>query len=157
MKIIYTKNLSSNRKSEILSLWNTEYPNNLKYSSIEEFDNYLTSLHDIEHYLLIDVANKLIGWAITFTRENENWFAIIIDSKVHGRGYGKLLLEELKKSKPILNGWVIDHDNDFKANGEIYKSPLEFYLKNDFLILDDFRIENEKISAVKVSWEKVKS
>ncbi|WP_136666613.1 GNAT family N-acetyltransferase [Flavobacterium sp. H122] len=155
MKIISSKTISLNRKKEILSLWNNEYPDKLQYSSIQDFDNYLNSLSNIEHFLLINNIDKVVGWAMTFERENENWFAVIIDSTKQGKGYGKLLLDELKKTKPVLNGWVIDHENDIKTNGEPYKSPLGFYLKNGFQVLNDFRIENDKITAVKIRWSTV--
>ncbi|MCB0473527.1 MAG: hypothetical protein KDC56_10755, partial [Flavobacteriaceae bacterium] len=59
-----------------------------------------------------------------------------------------------KEKETELNGWVIDHDNDYKINGELYKSPLNFYLKNGFQKSSDRRLELEKISAVKIKWKK---
>ena len=74
---------------------------------------------------------------------------------MQGKGFGMLLLDELKKNKLILNGWVIDHQNYLKQNKEPYLSPLFFYTKNGFLVENDIRIENDKISAVKIRWEQV--
>jgi len=37
-------------------------------------------------------------------------------------------------------------------NGVGYKSPFLFYIKNDFSVFENTRIENEKISAVKTNW-----
>jgi hypothetical protein len=79
------------------------------------------------------------------------WFAIIIDDQMQRKGKGSLLLEELKKEKNNLNGWVVDHENDRKKNGEAYKSLLLCYIKNGFITCNGTRIENEKISAVKIN------
>nr|WP_290861271.1 GNAT family N-acetyltransferase [Flavobacterium sp.] len=93
-----------------------------------------------------------MGWGIIFVRDSEQWFALLIDSRFQGMGLGTFLLNELKKTQPELNGWVIDHENDLKQNGKPYLSPLAFYKKNNFEVLGNFRIENEKLSAVKIKW-----
>jgi hypothetical protein len=72
---------------------------------------------------------------------------------VHGQGKGTLLLNKLKENEHKLCGWVVDHDNDRKQDGEPYKSPLKFYQKNGFAICSDVRLETEKRSAVKIIWE----
>lgn len=136
MKIIQKEVLSIDEKESLMQLWNTEYPGKLNYETIHDFDLYLNGLTNAKHHLLID----------------EKWFAIIIDNQIHGTGKGSLLIEELKKNNDILNGWVVDHENDVKQNNEQYKSPLLFYLKNGFTVCEKTRIENEKISAVKINW-----
>jgi GNAT superfamily N-acetyltransferase len=107
-------------------------------------------LSDKKHYLLQNESDEIHGWAITFARENETWFAIIINSKIQNQGFGKQLLNHLKSIEKKLSGWVIDHNNDFKFDGIVYVSPLKFYLKNGFSICNEIRIETEKISAVKI-------
>lgn len=97
-----------------------------------------------------------MGWALTFERENEKWFAIILSEKIKGKGLGRKMLNELKKEEQVLNGWVIDHNNDKKKNGQQYISPLKFYEKCGFIILSDVRLELDKISAVKIKWMKEK-
>jgi hypothetical protein len=155
MKIIQTGSLTLDQKQSLFELWNSEYPEKIGYNELSEFENYLEGLSNKEHYLVIDDQNQILGWAFTFFREQEDWFGIIIDSKIQGKGFGMLLLDELKKNKLVLNGWVIDHQNDLKQNKEPYLSPLFFYTKNGFLVEKDIRIENEKISAVKIRWEQV--
>lgn len=155
MKILQTTVLTLNQKQSLFELWNTEYPEKIGYDELSEFENYLDGLLNKEHYLLVDDQNQIVGWAFTFFREQEDWFGIIINSKMQGKGFGMLLLDELKKNKLILNGWVIDHQNYLKQNKEPYLSPLFFYTKNGFLVENDIRIENEKISAVKIRWEQV--
>lgn len=154
MKIIHKEDLSLEDKKSLMQLWNTEYPENLNYETIHDFDLYLNGLSDAKHYLLIDDQNKIKGWVFTFLRNNEDWFAILIDSQIQGTGKGSLLIEELKKNNDNLNGWVIDHENGIKQNKEPYKSPLLFYLKNGFTVCSDTRIENEKIAAVKINWKR---
>ncbi len=85
---------------------------------------------------------------------NEKWFAMILDSQIQGKGFGTHLLNEAKQSVTELNGWVIDHNNYKKTNGTTYKSPIDFYLKNNFIILSETRLEISKISAVKIKWIK---
>jgi hypothetical protein len=152
LDIIQTTEVNKQVKKQILDLWNNEYPEKLTYNSLEDFDNYLNNLSNLTHYLLINKENLILGWALKFERENEKWFAIILSEIIKGKGLGRKMLNELKKEEQILNGWVIDHNNDKKKNGQLYVSPLKFYEKCDFEILVDERLELDKISAVKIKW-----
>lgn len=154
MKITTTHQISQVQKEQILQLWNNEYPEKLTYKNIAGFESYLEKLNEVKHFLLANDDEKIQGWAITFKRENETWFAIILSENLHGKGWGTKVLNELKQNKKALNGWVIDHSNDKKRNGSFYKSPLEFYLKNGFEVLSDTRLELEIMSAVKIKWKK---
>jgi len=153
MKTIVSKsNLSTQEKQFVFQLWNDEYPAKICYQSVSEFDTYLDNLSDVSHYLLFDEFDIIQGWAITFTREKETWFAIIINSKNKNKGFGTQFLQRLKSIESKLSGWVIDHNNDSKLDGTTYFSPLSFYLKNDFTVCNEIRIESEKITAVKIVW-----
>lgn len=154
MKIVRKINLNENEKQKIFELWNNEYPEKLAYNFVADFENYLKQLTQQIHYLLLDEHDEINGWATTFTRDNENWFAIIVSEKIHSKGFGTKLLNELKNNEHTLNGWVIDHNTDKKLNGKLYNSPLNFYLKNGFIRLPLIRLELEFISAVKISWSK---
>jgi len=154
MKIIEKKFLSEEEKEILRELWNNEYPVKLHLKTSGDFELYLNSISNLTHYLLFDDSNKINGWAFTFLREQENWFAIILDHQIQGKGNGSLLIDELKKNNTSLNGWVTDHENELKQNNESYKSPMPFYLKNGFIILPDIRIENEKMLAVKINWKR---
>lgn len=85
---------------------------------------------------------------------NENGIEIILDKSIQGKGYGSLILKTLKKGETLLNAWVIDNNTSPKANGEFYKSPLSFYLQHKFKVHAEIRLETEKMSGVKISWEK---
>jgi len=146
--------LNLTQKNQISEIWNNEYPESLNFTDSKGFDNYLAGLSDPVHYLLENESGEIIAWACKFIRDNEKWFAIILDEKIHGQGNGTTLLNTLKENESVLNAWVIDMDEAIKLNGEIYKSPLNFYLKNGFMLCPEIRLENEKMSAVKIIWRK---
>lgn len=154
MRIIQAMDLTFDQKQSLFELWNAEYPERIVYKDISEFENYLEGILSLKHYFLINGLNQIFGWGFTFVREEDNWFGIIIDSKVQGKGFGTLLLDELKRNTSVLNGWVIDHQNDVRRNKESYLSPLGFYTKNGFMVNQNVRLENDKISAVKIRWER---
>lgn len=151
-KIKQTFELSDQMKRRVFAIWNNEYPEKLIFNELSELDNYLQSLTNLSQFLLVNSKDSVVGWAIKFDRENERWFVIILSEEVKGKGLGRQMLEELKKGEQVLNGWVIDHNNDRKKNGEMYVSPIKFYEKCDFEILAATRLELEKISAVKIRW-----
>lgn len=154
MEFIKTKEIPNTWKAEILELWNNEYPQKLIYHSLEDFERYLENLTDQSHIFMFNENKKIIGWYFDFMRDEERWFAIILDSKIQGQGFGTKILDLAKEKELELNGWVIDHNNDKKRNGEIYKSPLGFYLKSGFNELSSKRLELDKLSAVKIKWMK---
>lgn len=153
MKIVEKEILSEEEKEVLRELWNEEYPARLNCKTMQDFELYLNGLSNTKHYLLFDALDKISGWAFTFLREDENWFAIILNHQIQGKGNGTLLMNELKKNNTSLNGWVVDHENEVKQNAAHYKSPMPFYIKNDFTILTEIRIENEKMSGVKINWK----
>jgi len=154
VQFIKTSKLSKSQKQEICDLWNNEYPEKLNYRNLADFENYLKNLSKQSHIIMVNKDQNIKGWYFDFIRESEKWFAIILDSKFQGKGLGIKMLNLAKEKESELNGWVIDHSNDKKQNGEIYESPLSFYLKNGFELLMKNRLEHEKISAVKIKWKK---
>jgi GNAT superfamily N-acetyltransferase len=153
--MIFTKkkSLTSEEKLSVYNLWNNEYPENVSYKSIEGFDEYLNKLIDSEHYLAYNLNQIIVAWGIKFVREQEKWFAIIVDSNFHSKGIGSRIMDQIKSNNEVLNGWVVDHNNSVKLNGETYYSPLEFYIKNEFEVRTEARLELENISAVKITWK----
>lgn len=148
MKIYTTKHLTETQFQQINQLWNEEYPVNLK-------DRFPLLLHDVEnytHYYIEDDDQQIIAWAVEFEKENEIRFSIIVNSKLQGKGLGTLLIKRLQEDLDEFYGWVIDHNTDKKQNGENYQSPLQFYIKQGFEILNDIRIDSEMIKAVKIKY-----
>lgn len=97
LKIIQTTKLNEQAKKQVFDLWNTEYPEKLAYNSLTEFENYLQNLNNHKHFLLTSNIDLILGWALTFERDNQTWFAIILSEKIKGKGLGRKMLDELKK------------------------------------------------------------
>ena len=119
MKFLKTNILNYKQKNEIIDLWNNEYPKKLKHENFDSFNLYLKNLNEQNHIVLIDENDCVKGWYFDFIRENKKWFAMILDSKIKGKGLGTKLLNEAKLKEKELNGWVIDHNNDLKENDTI--------------------------------------
>lgn len=67
-----------------------------------------------------------------------------------------MLIKKLKEGNIEFYGWVIDHNDDLKNNGDQYLSPISFYIKHGFEILNDVRIDSEMIKAVLIKWVSIK-
>lgn len=156
LNMVSTDKLSKIEKLQLFELWNSEYPAKLAHKTLDDFNSYLEKLKNIKHILLVDSRNKIHGWYFDFIRNDEKWFVIILDSAIHKQGNGTKLLNNAKKLNTELNGWVIDHDNELKNNDEYYVSPLKFYAKNGFQIINNIRLELDNISAVKINWKNSK-
>ncbi|GAA3579383.1 GNAT family N-acetyltransferase [Snuella lapsa] len=153
MEFIKTLKIPKSYKTDIFNLWNQEYPKQLTYNTLKDFDTYLNKLTKASHILIVE-NKKAYGWYVDFNRDSRRWFVILVDSNTQGKGYGSKLLNLAKKKEIELNGWVIDHNNDLKHNGENYLSPLGFYLKNGFELISGDRLEQENISAIRIRWKK---
>lgn len=149
--LIHSKELSLQQKERLLQLWNNVYPHKLTYPNLTAFEEYLCKLLEPDFYIL-ENHHELQAIGFTFLRDQEKWFALLVKETLQGKGVGCYILNKMKSACNNLSGWVLDKD-DIKLTGEIYKSPLGFYLKNDF-VLQNTRLENEKISATKIFWSK---
>ncbi|MBB4808310.1 GNAT superfamily N-acetyltransferase [Chryseobacterium defluvii] len=155
MKILEQNKLTEIQKKNLWDLWNNEYPVQLNYEKLEDFNKYIKSLENSFNILLLD-DGKIIGWAFSFDREGERWFGIIVSENYQNKRYGSLMLKKLKEHESQLNGWVIDKTNYYyKKNDKPYKSPIDFYLKNEFKIINDSILETPKFSAIKITWSKL--
>lgn len=154
MKLIAINILNSEEKEAVFKLWNQEYPKSLNYLKMEELESYLNGLSELYHVLVKDELDNIVGWYSDFKRDNEVWFAMILDNSIQGKGIGSKLLTAAKERNEKLSGWVIDRQENLKSDGSFYLSPLAFYLKNDFVIEKETRLELPHISAVKIKWVK---
>jgi GNAT superfamily N-acetyltransferase len=149
MNILRTKVLSAAQFSQINQMWNDEYPLKLK----DRFSLLLEGVSNFTHYL-IEEEQTVQAWAVVFEKDAELRFSIIVSETRQGKGLGKVLIEALKADYEVLLGWVIDHNEDVKSNGTFYQTPMPFYVKQGFEILNDLRIDTEMIRAVKIKWSK---
>ena len=154
MKIETQKELTEIQKEVITQLWNSEYPKQLNFSGVDGFDNFLNSVSDQTHYLLIDENKEIKGWLMAFTRQDERWFSVIVDGREKQKGFGTTLLDVVKNNENEINGWVVDSHNYLKNNGENYRSPIGLYEKKGFSVLHDVRWDTEHLSTVKINWKK---
>ncbi len=152
MNILATTNLKPHQSSQINELWDEAYPIQLN----NRFGKLLEDVEEYTHYLVENSDEKILGWAVVFRKDNELRFSIIVEEKQHHQGIGSILMEKLKNDYTELYGWVIDHNNDKKRNGEHYISPLPFYQKLGFEILYDVRLDLDMLKAVKIRWSKSK-
>ena len=154
MRLRQTSSLTKTQKFQIIELWNTEFPEKIAQSSLNDFEKYLEALFDRHHIILYDEHNAIKGWLCHFIRDGERWFAMLLDASAQGKGYGSRLLDLAKENNVRLNGWVVDRDTELKNNGEYYRSPIEFYRKNEFEILTDQKFDYQGIQGIRVRWEK---
>ena len=146
MEIIKTKSLTAKQFQQINNLWNEEYPLKLN----DRFELLLDGVNDYNHYLVEDKDRNILAWAVDFEKDNEIRFSIIVDKNHQGKGLGVQLIKKLKKDLKEFYGWVIDHNDDKKSNGENYESPLSFYINQGFEVLHNKRIDTDLIKAVKI-------
>lgn len=135
-----------------MEMWNAEYPASIMHPDLASFDDYLNNLGEKRHFLMFDEDATLVGWAMLFVRDGGKWFAIIVDEKVQGKGFGAKLVDALKSAEKRFFGWVINNDDSLKSNGKPYKSPLGFYQKIGFAVHTDEKLIKEEISGVKIEW-----
>jgi GNAT superfamily N-acetyltransferase len=147
-KIKKTKTLTPFQAEQINRLWNDEYPIKLK----DRFPLLLVDVDRYNHYIIEDIDKNIIAWAVDFEKEKQTRFSIIVSAKHRGKGLAKLLIDKLKEENNEFYGWVIDHNDDLKSNGEYYQSPLGFYQKLGIEVLYNIRIDSEMIKAVMIKW-----
>lgn len=152
LRFSFTNSLSPGEEESVMKLWNGEYPAKLAYDAVEDFETYINGLESPTH-ILVRLNKEIVGWATKFIRDQEKWFAIILSSSIQGQGIGSKIMSYLKTNEEILCGWVVDHNEDIKVNGELYVSPLNFYLKQGFDIVNEQRLELPTLSAIKISWK----
>jgi GNAT superfamily N-acetyltransferase len=153
-ELIATTLLTSAQRSALIRLWNDEYPVQIALQGEEGLENYLRSIQNATHYFA-EKNGEIVGWACAFDRDNERWFAIIVDSSAHRSGVGSNLLGCLQETNTALVGWAVDKVGYTRANGAHYSSPLLFYVHHGFHVLDE-RLEIPALSAVKISWQRNK-
>lgn len=153
MKFIEKKSLTGKQKQQILDLWNREYPKDLSLPDVKAFEKYLRSLSGKHHLLLLDDEMNVKGWLVYFIRNGAQCFAMLLNPDQQGKGLGSRLLTFAKERTTELHGWVIDHDDEPKHNGEKYRSPIGFYEKNGFDILHETREIKNGINGIRVTWK----
>lgn len=158
MQYIHTNSLNNDQKEQIRNLWNQEYPVNISFEAIEDFENYLSKLEHQNHIIVENEKKMIIAWYADFIRQEERYFVIIVSSQIQGKGYGKSLIEKAKLDNLELNGWVVEENVKYlKTNGEVYHSPIEFYRRMDFQIFPKITWQGNILKTIKITWNKANS
>lgn len=144
--------LSSEQKEQARELWNTEYPDQLEHTTMATLQRYFDEQKILKHYWLT-IDKELAGWAFTFIRDGGVWFGILVNRDHQSSGCGTRLMERIMSDHDDLTAWVIDHENYRKTDGTTYQSPLPFYIKLGFSVLDE-RYTTFMIDAIKIHWRK---
>jgi len=153
MNYSYATQLNNLQKQAIMYIWNDVYPAQLAHTTIMSFEKYLTPLKNEHHILVQDNVDAIVGWFVTFDRQQERWFAMLLADQIKGQGIGSELLRQAKAMNKVLNGWVVAHNDYKRTDGACYRSPLGFYVKNEFEVLEENRLEDPKLSVIQVRWE----
>lgn len=145
-----TDKLDGLQMAQVNAMWNEEYPVALK----DRFPLLLEGGKWYKHFYISNEKNEIKAWALVFEKEEEIRFSIIVSGVYQGQGLGSILLERLKLDCPEFYGWVIDHNEDKKSNGNPYVSPLQFYIKQGMKVLPEVRVDNDILRAVKIKWKR---
>lgn len=78
MDILKTKDLTDIQRASINRLWNEEFPVNLK----GKFSRLLEGVDNFNHYLIEDDFKNILAWAVSFEKDFETRFSIIVSSKL---------------------------------------------------------------------------
>lgn len=153
MQYLITNELNDEQKEQIRTIWDEVYPAQVAHVSILGFERYLIPLKKTTHWLVYSPEKLIKGWLVTFDRDYDRWFAMLLADDIQGQGVGSELLRQAKAQNRVLNGWATDHNRYRRKDGQVYASPIGFYHKNGFKVLTDQRFEDEKLSLVKIRWE----
>jgi len=132
----------------VWSWWNEEFPVEFAKDR-QQFDQWLNGLAHRMHYVLFS-GETFSAWAMTFDRDDERWFSILIPKANQGKGYGRQLVRALQQNEPRFCGWVITEKNLNNSEGRTYRSPLDFYLKLNFRQTDIQQEFTPNIHPVKI-------
>lgn len=122
MKQVKTTILTSIQAKQIDSLWNEEFPSQLQ----GRFSSLLEGVVHFAHYLFQDELENVVAWAVYFEKDQEIRFSILVSKNQQRKGFGKLLLNQLKEDLEEFYGWVVDHNNDLKEKWRNLFSPIDF-------------------------------
>lgn len=136
---------------QIFELWNSEYPMDFQFSSIESFQSYLSDLSNVEHLIHAESGN-LLAWLMLFSRNSTRQFGMCVQRNEQGKGIGTELLKLAMHRESKLYGWVLTQNNLKKSDQTSYTLPLEFYSKMGFEITDE-TWDLSPIPAQRILWE----
>ncbi len=124
---------------QVWSIWNTEYPAKIAYPTVAGLGDFLHTLENPRWHLIRD-EDRLSGWLLTFDYIGSRWLAMAIARDQQRLGIGTRLLKQAMQ-EGTLSAWVVDEAVYLRADGEIYPSPVPFYLKHGWVRTDSIWYE----------------
>jgi GNAT superfamily N-acetyltransferase len=79
---------------------------------------------------------------------------MILSRNSQGKGYGKQLLQKVQQEKNTLYGWVVVESDYIRNDGLPYPSPLNFYLKMGFQLMNE-KWETTTLKMERIVWSRV--
>lgn len=145
--------LTDAEEVEIFNLWNKVYPAPVTYNNQDDFKAYLARAINPIHLVIKNEQQELLGWLMTFTRNEARNFVMLINPAEQGSGRGRSLIAAMKELEAEVFGYVVADDRYLKLDQSIYQSPLKFYEKLGFLITNE-KLETPNFSALQIHWAK---
>ncbi|MFK8055968.1 MAG: GNAT family N-acetyltransferase [Saprospiraceae bacterium] len=136
----------------VLELWNTGFPVEVQLTDVGALRKIIEA-PNCAHYVLRNAASKIEAWLAVFDRYDTRWFSILVSPEAQGQGLGKALILHAKTVEHCLEGWVVQSDDHFRADGEVYTSPLAFYKKLGFRLNPNRFPSDGKLDVVCVKWD----
>lgn len=119
---------------------------------MDDFQIYLNGLSKSKHIILMDQSDQVLGWCVTFNRDNQRWFVLLLHSSLHGQRLGSSILDKAKQGENELNGWVVTHNKYYKRDGTRYISPAGFYQKNNFTLYHNIKLVYPDFTTTRIIW-----
>lgn len=143
-------NLSDEIKQQIFDIWNLVYPAQVTFPTIEKFEAYLSRATDSRNFICFNDSKRVSGWLMTFSREGQRNFVMLVSQDSQGRGIGRELLETLKRSESqSVVGWAVESEKYLRRDKSPYRSPIYFYRENGFEITNQ-RQQHQDLEVTKI-------
>lgn len=155
MELTTHHKLNSEDIESLFDIWNAVYPKEATFQKTEDIIRYLSDKIHPKHFVARNSNDRMIGWLMTFTRDQSRFFVLLVDKKVQAQGIGTRLMASAIKDEDSLNGWVVTRKGHYLLDGTPYFSPLEFYKRLGFQETTT-TVTINNLETTLLRWEKIK-
>ena len=79
---------------------------------------------------------------------------MIVNGKYQRQGIGSKMITMAKERFKDLHGWIVMDFSHKRSNGDIYPSPLNFYMKNGFEVTGKTLDSIPDVTLYQIKWLK---